>query len=435
MFGKAFLVALALCGTVWAAAGREGKAPEDIADVPSRELHAGDDAHDAHMRYYLIGPMRGAEAPEEGYGLVLVLPGGDGGPDCQPFVKRIFKHALPEDYLVAQLVAVKWTPEQKVVWPTGKTPVPEQEFSTEEFVEAVVKDVAHGHKLNPRHIFALAWSSGGPAAYAVSLQEEKAVTGSFIAMSVFKPSRLPSPKAAKGHAYFLYHSPDDRVCPFRLAKGAEVLLRQNEAEVELATYEGGHGWHGDLYGDIRRGIRWLEQALLLAAEEEAGAPAGPVLLRDGFEYGAMTPNGWRQGAAVPGVKYIWDRRSASAGRASLCLQKTAQSFFPIAEWSRTVSHRGSMRKLRVSAQVRARQAAKAVIDVQFLAADGEWIEHEWAAYIGAKKASDPLADHDWKEYAGTVPIPRGTRQVRLALQIYGPGTVWFDELTATYAGP
>lgn len=78
-------------------------------------------------------------------------------------------------------------------------------------------------------------------------------------MSVFKPDLLPPLEKAKGHAYFLYHSPDDRVCPFRMAEQAEKDLKKNGAVVKLMTYQGGHGWRGDLYDNIRDGIEWLEK--------------------------------------------------------------------------------------------------------------------------------------------------------------------------------
>ncbi|MEZ6148278.1 MAG: hypothetical protein R3B91_23165 [Planctomycetaceae bacterium] len=36
----------------------------------------------------------------------------------------------------------------------------------------------------------------------------------------------------------------------------------------------------------------------------------------------------------------------------------------------------------MTAQVKASKAAKAVLDVLFLDDKGEWIKHEWAAFIG-----------------------------------------------------
>src|SRR5262249_11719024 len=93
---------------------------------------------------------------------------------------------------------------------------------------------------------------------AVSLTSKK-VTGSFIAMSVFKPDLLPPLEKAKGHGYFLYHSPEDRVCPFRMARQAARELEKKGATVKLARYEGGHGWRGGLYERIGEGLRWLEK--------------------------------------------------------------------------------------------------------------------------------------------------------------------------------
>jgi predicted esterase len=228
-------------------------AQDDVADVVSRDLRAG---KDEHKRYFLIEPPKSAKAPTKGYGLLVVLPGGGGSADFHPFVKRIYKNAVPEGYVLAQPVAVKWTEKQQIVWPTDKNRVEGMKFSTEEFVDAVIKDVGGKYKLDPERVFTLTWSSSGPAAYAASLSSNK-ITGSFIAMSVFKPNLLPPLEKAKGHTYFLYHSPDDRVCPFRMAEQAARELKKSGATVKLATYEGGHGWRGNLYGRIREGIEWL----------------------------------------------------------------------------------------------------------------------------------------------------------------------------------
>jgi predicted esterase len=174
-------------------------------------------------------------------------------------VKRIYKNALSDQYLAAQPIALQWTPDQQIVWPTKTNPVAKMKFSTEEFVEAVIEDVAKKQNVDRTKVFTLSWSSSGPAAYATSLQNKRSVTGSFIAMSVFNPKFLPPLKQADGHAYYLYHSPDDRVCPYRMAEQAKTSLAENGARVRLETYEGGHGWRGNVYRDIRQGIEWLEK--------------------------------------------------------------------------------------------------------------------------------------------------------------------------------
>ena len=248
-----FLVVASLSASLLS--GLRLAAQEDVADINSQDLRAGSDEN---KRYFLVGPQKGVRTPNKGYGLLVVLPGGNGGADFHPFVKRIYKYAVPEAYLLAQPVAVKWAEKQRIVWPTDKNRVEGMKFSTEQFVDDVIKDVGGRHALDPERTFTLTWSSSGPAAYAVSLTSKR-VTGSFIAMSVFKPDLLPPLEKAKGHGYFFYHSPDDRVCPFRMAEQAAKDLENSGATVKLATYEGGHGWRAGLYDDIRDGVQWLEK--------------------------------------------------------------------------------------------------------------------------------------------------------------------------------
>ena len=254
----AALILNVLPAVSWAeAAPRQPKEPDDVANIPSEERRAGGNER---QRYFLIGPDPDAPGPEGGYGLLLVLPGGDGGADFHPFVKRIFRHALPPGYLVAQLVAVPSDNQDQIVWPTERSPDPKQDFSTESFIKAVVEEVKAAHKIDDRRVFTLSWSSGGPAAYAVSLTPDSPVRGSLIAMSVFIERRLPPLSAAEGHRYYLLHSPQDRVCRYAFTQAARDRLSAHGATVTLADYEGGHGWHGDVFGQIRRGVEWLEGA-------------------------------------------------------------------------------------------------------------------------------------------------------------------------------
>jgi len=238
--------------------GRARAQDDDVADVPSVKRQVG---RDENARYFLIGSREDANPPKGGYGLIVVLPGGGGGADFHPFVKRIYKHAIPEGYLVAQPIAVKWTEGQTVVWPTEKSPAEKMKFSTELFVARVINDVMDAHKIDRKRIFTLSWSSGGPAAYKVSITIGGVVVGSFIAMSAFKPEYLPRAPATnlRGHAYYLFHSPEDKVCPFAMAEQAVEELKRRGGKVTLVTYEGGHGWKAGLYDEIRKGIAWLEK--------------------------------------------------------------------------------------------------------------------------------------------------------------------------------
>ena len=69
----------------------------------------------------------------------------------------------------------------------------------------------------------------------------------------------------------------------------------------------------------------------------------------------------------------------------------------------------------------------------FLDENNKWIKHEWVSYIGQKKEENiPPANHDWKTYSGKVEIPENTKTIVIGLQMYGPGTVWFDDLEVAY---
>lgn len=237
------------------------KAIQDTADDPDADIKGvpNEDrkvAGDPRMRYFMIG--KGKE-PANGYKLMLVMPGGDGSADFNPFVQRLWKGALPEGYILAQLVAPKWSEDQfnQIVWPTNKQRWATMKFSTEQFLESVIADVQKSTKIDPKHVYTLSWSSGGPAAYAASMTS-RSIKGSFVAMSVYKPDQLPPASAAKGHAYYLLHSPTDFI-PIAMPRKAVDELSKAGAKITLDTYEGGHGWHGDVFGMIRKGVEWLEK--------------------------------------------------------------------------------------------------------------------------------------------------------------------------------
>jgi predicted esterase len=165
-------------------------------------------------------------------------------------------NALPENYLIAQLVAPKWSKPKELVWPTEKQRDPTMKFTTEAFIDAVVAEVKAQKKIDAAHIYALGWSSGGPPVYAAAMREKTPLTGAFVAMSVFKPAQLPKSKL-DGRRFYILHSPQDMI-PMTFAQSAKETLAKSGAKTELATYEGGHGWKGDVFGMIRDGMDWLE---------------------------------------------------------------------------------------------------------------------------------------------------------------------------------
>lgn len=231
---------------------------DDVKDVPAKDLRAGGDEK---KRYFLIAPKE-KKPPKDGYALLLVMPGGTGEANMHSFVRRIWMNALPEDWAIAQMVSVMWKPDQETIWPTRFSRVPGQKFTTEEFFAAVVEDVQKEQKLkiDRARIFQMGWSSGGPAEYAIALQEKHLVTGSYVAMSVFhEKDHANDLEWAKGQAFFLDHSPEDTQCRYEFATLAQEKLKKAGAAVELVTYKGGHGWYDDPYSRMKKGFAWLDE--------------------------------------------------------------------------------------------------------------------------------------------------------------------------------
>lgn len=246
---------LALAASTFARSAFVQDEAADIADIPWQAQQVG---KAERMLYHLIGYDETAEAPEEGYRLLLVLPGGDGSAGFRDFVRRIRKHVLDERWIVAQLVAPVWDAEQEIVWPTTALPHPKMKFTTEEFLGAVIDDVEQRIAVDPDHVFAMGWSSSGTPVYRAALSKDTKLTGAFVAMSVWKPDQLPPLKQGKGRAFAILHSPEDFI-PIRMAEEARAALEKVKAKVHYATYAGGHGWRDDPYGKMRAALAFLEE--------------------------------------------------------------------------------------------------------------------------------------------------------------------------------
>ena len=76
---------------------------------------------------------------------------------------------------------------------------------------------------------------------------------------MFWPQKLPGLKPARDRAYYLLQSRDDKITTFDHAEKAFELLEKAKAKVKLVEYDGGHGWHGNVFGNMRDGLAWLEQ--------------------------------------------------------------------------------------------------------------------------------------------------------------------------------
>jgi RNA polymerase sigma-70 factor (ECF subfamily) len=112
--------------------------------------------------------------------------------------------------------------------------------------------------------------------------------------------------------------------------------------------------------------------------------------------------------------------------------KSENRYFPVALYTQPLgAPAAGATKMNIKAWVRAENAYKSTIQIFFNR--GQESEHrEWGVYVGAKNENDPPANHDWKQYTGTFNIPPGTNAVEIAMEMYGPGRVWFDDIEVSY---
>lgn len=194
---------------------------------------------------------------------------------------------------------------------------------------------------------------------------------------------------------------------------------------------------------MTRALTVTSVALLLTAGAAGLAPslqpssrpkavATLELANPGVEDGDKSPTAWKKGNAVEGAEFLWDRAVGHDSKSSISIKKIEKekgNFFPYATWSQTVKNTGKTSKLRVSAYVKTDKVKKAVLDVGFKGGGDD--THQWAALLGPKEGAS-ISTHAWKLYEGVVAVPSGAKELVIALQMYGPGTIWADDFTAEY---
>lgn len=209
------------------------------------------------MAYVLFGRDR-AERHER-VGVVVMLPGGDGGADFQNWCEHLHATIVPDDVITAQLIAPEWDGAQfdRLVWPTEASPWAGMGFSTEAFLGAVIDDLAGDFGVDRERVAVLGWSSGGPPAYAAAMDADgAAAAGAVVLMSVFDASALPDPAGAAGRRVGIVHSPEDFI-EIGVPERAMGVLSEAGAETRLWTYPGGHGWHGRTLEAARAALAWV----------------------------------------------------------------------------------------------------------------------------------------------------------------------------------
>ena len=213
---------------------------------------------DPDKRWLLHGAT--GEAPASGFGLLVVMPGGDGSADFEGFVSGAIRDMAGPEFVVVQMIAppIGEGDGNAIVWPTEKLRDSRVELTIEPVVESVIRTVKDETRINRERVYVMGWSSGGPPAYALALREASGVRGAFVVMSVFKPDLLPPMEGARGRSFYILHSPDDFIA-MRFPEAARDRLGEVGGRVRLETYEGGHGWQGDSVRRIGEAVRWLDE--------------------------------------------------------------------------------------------------------------------------------------------------------------------------------
>ena len=75
---------------------------------------------------------------------------------------------------------------------------------------------------------------------------------------MFRPEHVGDLAGAAGTRVHILHSPGDFIA-MDFPERARDMLAAAGATTRLETYSGGHGWHGDVFGMIRRGLDWLDE--------------------------------------------------------------------------------------------------------------------------------------------------------------------------------
>ena len=88
-----FLVIAAIL-TIPVAAQSKPTAPKPDETDPKNPVWDLRVKKNENARFFQIGPAKDDREPKDGYGLLLVLPGGDGSPDFMPWCRNIRANVL-----------------------------------------------------------------------------------------------------------------------------------------------------------------------------------------------------------------------------------------------------------------------------------------------------------------------------------------------------
>jgi len=227
---------------------------DDVKDITDQSFLVGGD----QMKRYIVSGKIDSSKTQD---LLIVMPGGEGSIDFHPFVKRVFKHELNDNWILAQPVAPKWTnDENRVVWPSVNSPYEPAKFMMEDFLDGMIDELGTKGHAKIGKIYMLCWSSSGPSVYSYLANGKHEIEGAFIAMSIFNQGLIKGAKDLHVKRVFLLHSPDDALIPIVQAEEGRDELTRLGISVKMETYPGGHGWRGSVWELMDKGFAFLHSS-------------------------------------------------------------------------------------------------------------------------------------------------------------------------------
>jgi hypothetical protein len=189
-------------------------------------------------------------------GLVVVLSDGDTSDGTLLDLCLDVCDGLDRRYFVAVAIRPKWTEKTADRWLTLKdrSEAPAAEFTTESFVEQIVRQMESNTALDPNRIYLAAEGKAGTAAYTCALQKSTAFRGFCLLSAPFRSTILPPLSAAKNRRFFLALGIQGNGGMDTLAAASEPILRQQGAIVRTGQIKTGSPVEA-----IQTGIHWLER--------------------------------------------------------------------------------------------------------------------------------------------------------------------------------
>lgn len=368
--------------------------------------------------FFVMAPKKPASGGGK-HGLVVVLPGGDGSREFLPWVEGSLLAQRPDDCAGVLITSVTWTPEQKVIWPTSDSAVQGMQYTTEQYVRAVLADVEQTLPVDPARRVVVAWSSSGAAMHPLMAVEHGPFAKAYIAMSIWPPG-LVNLASVKGRRYVLDQSPDDQTTTFSHARDAYAALTKAGAIVRLSTYAGGHGWQDDPLPRFRAGLEWL------LSNEPAPLPEWPapkVAKKDGKLVNQLVNGGFEQELASwntidnsKSMRVDVVKDDKAEGKQALHLKKAGSGGVDLVAQTAELA---AGKTVVASVQLKGKAAANAWIKVWLLDKDGKQLNDD-------TDVVQVPPDTKWKAFKKEWPS-KGAVHARFQILMVGSGELWVDD--------